>query len=174
MGYIWPSSPAVKDPGPTSSTPPTERVYTDLVATGWTIPKEGKRAVRDVEGMGVAGGWYVLGLGWIVDGQIALQPEETIRGEELESDPGSAVEEQDEGRVVFGSKSKGKIRRSPMIRPIDPVVRDDPDDTAIVESSSEDTILKTPIYEEDRAGLRPSSDPETTLKLIVRTQPLSS
>lgn len=29
--------------------------------------KEGKRAVRDVEGMGVAGGWLLLGLGWVVD-----------------------------------------------------------------------------------------------------------
>lgn len=121
MGYIWPSSPPVKDLGSTLPTSPTERVYTDLVATGWTIPKEGKRAVRDVEGMGVAGGWYVLGLGWIVDGQITLLPEETIREEEQENDSASAVEEQDEGRVVFGSKSKGKIRRSPMIRPIDPV-----------------------------------------------------
>lgn len=32
--------------------------------------KEGKRAVRDVEGMGVAGGWLVLGLGWVVDNDL--------------------------------------------------------------------------------------------------------
>lgn len=28
--------------------------------------KVGKRVVRDVEGMGVVGVWFVLGLGWVV------------------------------------------------------------------------------------------------------------
>ncbi|KAK8865580.1 hypothetical protein IAR55_000724 [Kwoniella newhampshirensis] len=51
-------------------TTPSERRRIDLVSSGWEIPKEGKRAVRDVKGMGVAGGWFVLGLGWLVHEQL--------------------------------------------------------------------------------------------------------
>lgn len=107
-----------------------------------------------------------------MDGQIAIQPGETSTEEEMEVNSGTGVQDLDEGTVVFGSKSKGKIRRSPMIRPTDPVVRDDSDDTAIIESSSEDTILKTPMYEEDPIRSSSRADTETTLKLIVCTPQL--
>ncbi|TXT04921.1 hypothetical protein VHUM_04004 [Vanrija humicola] len=40
-----------------------------LVSQGWGIPTDGKRAVRDVEGSGKAGGWLVLGLGWIIESE---------------------------------------------------------------------------------------------------------
>lgn len=41
------------------------------ITVGWGIPREGNKAVRDVEGMGVAGGWLVLGLGWLVEEEMA-------------------------------------------------------------------------------------------------------
>ncbi|KAK6907833.1 hypothetical protein I203_101834 [Kwoniella mangroviensis CBS 8507] len=45
---------------------PPRRPTLDLVASGWQIPKDGKRAVRDVRSMGIAGAWFVLGLSWLV------------------------------------------------------------------------------------------------------------
>lgn len=43
-------------------------------SNGWSIPTEGKRAVRDVEGMGKAGGWLILGVAWIIQSEYAHLP----------------------------------------------------------------------------------------------------
>lgn len=52
---------------------PTERLQEQQhqrpVAVGWGIPRYGNRAVRNVEGMGLASAWLVLGLGWLVESE---------------------------------------------------------------------------------------------------------
>ncbi|WWC60676.1 uncharacterized protein I303_103251 [Kwoniella dejecticola CBS 10117] len=59
---------------PTTRPPiPVRKPTVDLVASGWQIPKEGKRAVRDPHSMGVAGAWFVLGLSWIVQSEIETE-----------------------------------------------------------------------------------------------------
>ena len=59
---------ASKPPSPRSETPGSQpEVRFDFIGNNWAMRKEGKRAVRDVQLMGIAGGWLVLGLGWIVD-----------------------------------------------------------------------------------------------------------
>lgn len=152
---------------------PPERVYTDLVATGWAIPTDGKRAVRDVEGMGVAGGWYVLGLGWIVDGQHQLPLARAI----VDFDQGDArgsrtptitprdikeklQEEQDgnAGVISFNSK-RVKVQERKAIHS---------GHAQEESSSSEGTVLKTPPGgEEDAEDVAPLRDVETTIKLLV-------
>nr|XP_019050745.1 hypothetical protein I302_01187 [Kwoniella bestiolae CBS 10118]OCF29675.1 hypothetical protein I302_01187 [Kwoniella bestiolae CBS 10118] len=56
---------------------PSRRTTADLVASGWQIPKDGKRAVRDAKSMGVAGAWFVLGLSWLV--QVEMEREKESR-----------------------------------------------------------------------------------------------
>ncbi|WWC68294.1 uncharacterized protein I206_102218 [Kwoniella pini CBS 10737] len=58
---------------------PIRRPTVDLVASGWQIPKEGKRAIRDPHSMGVAGAWFVLGLSWLVETEIAREEEKSKR-----------------------------------------------------------------------------------------------
>ena len=73
--------------------------------------------MRDVEGMGVAGGWLVLGLGWIVDEQSnrshrqtafqnAIQIPEPIIETRLE-------EETSEDDAIVMSISKAKLKGAP-------------------------------------------------------------
>lgn len=71
INYFFASPP--QSPLETPICSPLEKRNIDLVASGWAIPKDGKRAVRDVEGMGVAGGWFVLGLGWAVEKELARE-----------------------------------------------------------------------------------------------------
>ncbi|TYJ52662.1 hypothetical protein B9479_006711 [Cryptococcus floricola] len=118
-----PSSPPSTSPSPSSAnalspplSPSAARKKHDLIAAGWQIPKEGKRAVRDVEGMGVAGAWFVLGLGWAVEqakerqrivAAVAAVAAVDEQGEYLVGRKGSS----DEEAIVFGSKKgngKGK------------------------------------------------------------------
>ncbi|ODO07652.1 hypothetical protein L198_01233 [Cryptococcus wingfieldii CBS 7118] len=100
--------------------PSAARKKHDLIAAGWHIPREGKRAVRDVEGMGVAGAWFVLGLGWAVErakerqrvvAAAAAVAAVDEQGEYLVGRKGSS----DEEAIVFGSKKgKGKGMQMPL------------------------------------------------------------
>ena len=112
-----PSSGSPPDGQPLPSPPPEKRH--DLVTNGWIIPKEGKRAVRDAHGMGVAGGWFVLGLGWVADGELEREATRTVSQKDFVQNPngdGSYVkygfEAEGDGVVMFNSKGKGKSRRS--------------------------------------------------------------
>jgi hypothetical protein len=109
-----------------SPTSPSDRRGYDLVATGWAIPREGKRAIRDVEGMGIAGGWLVLGIAWIVDRELekerriqerraSRKAASTVNKDEdfVETEEGTYVRNgdvhEDDDALVFGRpKGKGK------------------------------------------------------------------
>lgn len=167
MDFVWPSSPT-SEAIPES---PPDRMYIDLVGIGWAIPKEGKRAVRDVEGMGIAGGWFVLGLGWIVDGQVAAAAR-TIEAEVLASDTKSSMEtDPDEDTIIIGSKLKGKSRQISAMRPVELVVKIRGQEAAVGgdgggggETSSEGTLVKTPPEEAEEER---RAEVESTVKLIV-------
>jgi hypothetical protein len=71
-----------------------------LSSNGWELPKDGKRVVRNVEAMGKAAGWLVLGVGLILEsegGRIAKVERPRKNSEE-------------DGAVVFDSKGKGRAR----------------------------------------------------------------
>ncbi|WWC96602.1 hypothetical protein V866_003471 [Kwoniella sp. B9012] len=61
---------------------PFRRPTLDLVASGWQIPKNGKRAVRDVKSMGVAGAWFVLGLSWLVQEELEIEKKQVNNREQ--------------------------------------------------------------------------------------------
>lgn len=145
MDFVWPTSP----PPEISPPPIPERTYTDLVGIGWAIPKEGKRAVRDVEGMGIAGGWFVLGLGWIVDRHmLSTSPIDDTSDEE-----DALIMGRKQARKPLDSKSVGHAIQTYKAEEAD----------ANGETSSEGTILKTP-----SDGERDSpEDAEKVVKLIV-------
>ncbi|WWD05375.1 hypothetical protein V865_003449 [Kwoniella europaea PYCC6329] len=66
----------------TSRPIPPRRSTLDLVASGWQIPKDGKRAVRDVKSMGVAGAWFVLGLSWLVQEELKREKNQVNKREQ--------------------------------------------------------------------------------------------
>ncbi|BEJ13234.1 hypothetical protein CspHIS471_0304080 [Cutaneotrichosporon sp. HIS471] len=72
---------------------------TRLSSNGWELPKDGKRVVRNVEAMGKAAGWLVLGVGQILETEAdrAVKPVERPRKASVE-----------DGAVVFDSKGKGR------------------------------------------------------------------
>ncbi|WVQ85745.1 hypothetical protein IAT38_007912 [Cryptococcus sp. DSM 104549] len=117
------SPPPATSPTLGSPTTTTERRKpVDLISAGWQIPKEGKRAVRDVEGMGVAGAWFVLGLGWIVQAELEREKQEirdAMKASEKNKvepvvwsarDRLSSPEAGDDEVIVFSGKGKGKQR----------------------------------------------------------------
>ncbi|BEI82394.1 hypothetical protein CcaverHIS002_0302620 [Cutaneotrichosporon cavernicola] len=71
---------------------------THLSSNGWELPKDGNRVVRNVEAMGKAAGWLVLGVGQVLETEAdrAVKPVERPR-------KGSV----DDGAVVFDFKGKG-------------------------------------------------------------------
>ncbi|ODO12140.1 hypothetical protein I350_00926 [Cryptococcus amylolentus CBS 6273] len=119
--FAFPPSPS-PSPSPSNAlspplSPSAARKKHDLIAAGWQIPKEGKRAVRDVEGMGVAAAWFVLGLGWAVEQACAREsiPAVDAAREVLVGRKGSG----DEEAIVFGSKKgKGKGKAVPTQMPV--------------------------------------------------------
>ncbi|WVR05550.1 hypothetical protein IAU60_002569 [Kwoniella sp. DSM 27419] len=124
FGTGSPPRPPATAPSRRTSSPParpeaSRRTTADLVASGWQIPREGKRAVRDVKGMGVAAAWFVLGLGWLVQAQVELEKEveRTMLSRDvtrfLASIPDAHVRTEsttdpDEEPLTFDLKAKGK------------------------------------------------------------------
>ncbi|KAL1405215.1 CTP synthase ura7 [Vanrija albida] len=91
---------------PPPISPTSERpTMTRLVSQGWGIPTDGKRAVRDVEGSGKAGGWLVLGLGWVIESErhIGARPEPKVKNHD-------DTDDEDDVLVV---DFKGKRRAPP-------------------------------------------------------------
>ena len=83
-----------------------------LLGDSWSIPKEGKRAQRDVQGMGVAAGWLLLGLAWIIEGELDLRIKSAE--EELASTPSPKHQREDSSAVVFSAKGKAKAQAGPV------------------------------------------------------------
>ncbi|KAL7423992.1 CTP synthase ura7 [Cryptotrichosporon argae] len=53
--------------------PRPERKLSTSPPPAWTLPTHGRRVVRDVERLGTAAGWLVLGLAWVVDAELARE-----------------------------------------------------------------------------------------------------
>jgi len=150
--------------------PPTESAaqMAKPVAVGWAIPTDGKRAVRDVEGMGVAGGWLVLGLGWLVEEEMAK-----IRINSRKSSNQDTTSDDDPMSFVTGSRSDRQS--TPSTRASSRQGSISALDSSIVASNdsseaTESTLLKTP-FDDDRStprGAGPGGRSEhDQLKLFV-------
>jgi hypothetical protein len=119
---------------------------TRRVTVGWGIPREGNKAVRDVEGMGVAGGWLVLGLGWLVEEEMA-RIRSSARTTSSDSVSGLRADEEDE-TVLIKRRSKTDTRASSRRNSVS-------DRQSSVEMSNdssdrtESSMVKTP-HEDDR------------------------
>jgi hypothetical protein len=126
--------------------------------------------VRDVEGMGKAGGWYVLGLGWIID------HEQRVHVYACKESVG------EEGALVFDRKGKGKARER---QDVEPARRESPSPASTVTSLSptdtngdsssgisastiESGLVQTPICEPAETKSRPSSKEETMKRIVGR------
>ena len=166
----------------TSPPPEKDRKY-DLVSNGWAMRKEGKRAVRDVEGMGVAGGWLVLGIGWTVDAE--LQQSEAKSATSASYRPVVVEVDQeidahdDDGEMLVMSKGKNPMKlRLPQPSEGDaesagsstaPSQRPSSDDLTSgthTTDTTESLMLKTP-YSEDGIAARDYEGELKTLKLVV-------
>ena len=73
--------------------------------------KEGKKAVRDVEAMGVAGGWFVLGIAWIVEQE--LERDQLATSSTCQDGEHSASSPRSEAELLAGqSRGKGKAGKA--------------------------------------------------------------
>lgn len=116
------------------------------------MPKVGKRAVRDVEGMGVAGAWFVLGLGWVV--RVEMEREKRLRGKVVIKPSKETFEDSEEEAIFTKKKGKGNGRlHSSTIYIAPPQRADDPfpiaagnPKTALSESTKteESSLIGTP------------------------------
>ena len=159
-----------------------DRKY-DLVSNGWAMRKEGKRAVRDVEGMGVAGGWLVLGIGWTVDAELQKSEAKSVssvsnRPTVLELDHEVSV--QDDEEMIVMSKGKSPLRLRLPLQRLEGDIESASSSTAPSQRPSstdltsathttdttESVMLKTPLSENEVAG-RDFEDETKTLKLVV-------
>ncbi|WVQ96931.1 hypothetical protein IAU59_004039 [Kwoniella sp. CBS 9459] len=163
-------SPPSVDHAESSSTPsqirpePMRTRTADLVASGWEIPREGKRAVRDSKSMGVAAGWFILGLGWVVQEQ--LEREERERADRhrqaneqaasrrqasifLEGIPDDVIYHAHVGQdqsipedevLSFGSKSRSKTKPKQEVKPPTSVITQTHDSSSpSVSTTSQDS-----------------------------------
>jgi hypothetical protein len=127
--------------------PPQENLQTAKpVAVGWAIPTDGKRAVRDVEGMGVAGGWLVLGLGWLVEEEMAKSRNNSRKS--------SNYDTSGDDSLSFLAGARNTRQSTPSTRASSRRGSISALDSSIVASNdsseaTESTLLKTP-YEDDR------------------------
>lgn len=154
---------------PTSPIPESPLQTAKPVAVGWAIPTDGKRAVRDVEGMGVAGGWLVLGLGWLVEEEMAksrLNSRKSSNHDSTAGDDDSLSSAADIRRNRQSTPSTRASSRRGSISAQEPSVIASNDSSDITES----TLLKTP-YEDDHSTPRGTASGGRTehdqLKLFV-------
>lgn len=141
------------------------------VAVGWGIPRLGNKAVRDVESMGIASAWFVLGLGWIVEAEDTGTPEHgTATGT-------SSSDDEDQEAVVMSFRSS--TARTPgdqhaVSRSMANAREDSSPDLSHTDSEQTDsTVLKTPFTEDGTGrpyggGERKDRSEYAQLKLLVR------
>jgi hypothetical protein len=140
------------------------------VAVGWGIPTDGKKAVRDSEGMGVAGGWLVLGLGWLVEEELA----KTRLSSRKSSDSETAVDagsEKDGLSFAAGSRTRSTTSTRASSRRAS-VSGDQPSMDHSNNSSdvTESTLLKTPCEDDGhsaQAAVAAGRSEHDQLKLFV-------
>lgn len=157
-----------------SSSPPTsptsEKQPRRLVTNGWSLPTDGKRVVRDVEGMGRAGGWLILGVGWLIDDEVKRSVVTPTPYRHQQAHVQSPTDE--ENMIVFNSKGKDKEgsdhpKCSPPVHDSsDPEGRIQPARSvasSVTDSTDYSTILRTP-----GEGSGDKASDESTIKLMVR------
>jgi len=160
--------------------------------------KEGKRAVRDVEGMGIAGGWLVLGVGWTVDSELSRQANvpvatsnsrNTTHRKEVMFDSREGGDSTDDDMLVMGSKVRtrptpARPRESDVAGMDDesttstaisqhPSISDFQSESTSTADTVESIVLKTPLSEAGGQHRDFASEVDT-LKLIVSVCPLPS
>lgn len=161
---------------PPAHSPSPMRKHIDLVASGWQMPKVGKRVVRDVEGMGVAGAWFVLGLGWAV--RAETEREKRLRGKVIIKPSKETFEDGDEEVIFTKGKGKGKERlHSSIINIVPSQYTYDPyslgiasPSTALSESTKTDesSLIKTPAIMGDAESLEDEDESEAeSLSIMV-------
>ncbi|WRT66028.1 uncharacterized protein IL334_002979 [Kwoniella shivajii] len=142
---------------------PYRRPTVDLVDAGWQIPKDGKRAVRDAKAMGVAGAWFVLGLGWIVqsemdrastkesDSRNTMSITQPIRMVSSSSIDNIGREYVDEEMLSFDPKGKGKrfLPQTSNSRPMTPI---EPTEEASTLSDSVSTLCPPKSFPSSSSG----------------------
>jgi hypothetical protein len=142
-------------PPPMSPMTPTVERRPSFVSNGWSLPTDGKRVVRDVEGMGKAGGWLVLGIGWILDAEAAAHPypvkKIAIENSKIANDEDS----DDTVDAIVISKGKGRAR---------PVSHHVP----VASTSSSDDSFDVPTPEEGEVSVRTDG---AKIKLLVSPVP---
>jgi hypothetical protein len=135
------------------------------------LRKEGKRVIRDVEGMGIAGGWYILGIGWILEMEVergrqkvvALVPKLIQEGGSWNDE--NEDEKGEEGDVIVFKGKKKNVREIPQ----QPSVVDMVESIDEGSKTTESTVIKTPGTVdriEYSSGMSGSSEFER-LKLLV-------
>ena len=164
---------------------PTERLQQQQqqrpVAVGWGIPRYGNRAVRDVDGMGLASAWLVLGLGWLVESEEnesgraspmeqAINTKESGRGANHESEHNA-----DEEVLVLSTKSRSSRSNASSTdipraaSSLDQRQQSSSPDLSHASSDKTDsTVLKTPYAEDGPSRGEPKERSEyEQLKLMV-------
>ena len=165
----------------TSPPPDKDRKY-DLVSNGWAMRKEGKRAVRDVEGMGVAGGWLVLGIGWTVDAELQKSEAKSVssasyRPVVVEVDHEINVHDDEEMLIMSKGKNPLRLRlpqpsednaesASSSTAPSQRPSSDDLTSGTHTTDTTESIMLKTP-FSENGTAARDYEGETKTLKLVV-------
>lgn len=152
-----------------SSSPPpsqaSEKQPRRLVTNGWSLPTDGKRVVRDVEGMGRAGGWLILGLGWLIDDEVKRSVVAPSPYRHQQDQAQSPTDE--ENMIVFSSKGKESAdhpNRTPFVHDSsDGRVQAAPSvASSVTDSTDYSTILRTP-----GEGSGDKASDESTIKLMV-------
>lgn len=158
------------------------------------MQKEGKRAIRDVKGMGIAGGWLVLGVGWTVDAELQRQvnvPTVTAcirmptQRKEIMFELREGGDSTDDDMIFMGSQAKTRSIPARVKKPEavgadgdsdasaaisqHPSTSDVQSETTSTADTAESIFLKTP-FSETGGQQRDFASEVDTLNLIVRAR----
>lgn len=142
--------PAKPRPAEESRAPPVK----GLTSNGWQLPTDGKRVVRNVEAMGKAGGWLVLGIGLVIEAESQRAPKFAAR---------QRKDSEEEGVIVFDSRVKGHSRSRADVQSA--TAQSSP-----LSATSSATVESLAIHTPDEG--HDSRTPSKRIKLLVRTQML--
>ncbi|KAK4684948.1 hypothetical protein P7C73_g5212, partial [Tremellales sp. Uapishka_1] len=137
-----------------------------------------KRVIRDADRMGKAGGWLVLGIGWVIEHQVER---ERISRTVHTHQPQASIIKQDDDVLVFNPKTRAHRRSPPISSPPLPteetvfraLSKTSSTSTSTADLSSADTggttvasdIIKTP-----GVGSSIDEDDRDPVKLLIQSQ----
>lgn len=127
--------------------------------------------MRDVEGMGRAGGWLILGIGWLIDDEIRRSVVTPAPSSRQPPGPLSPSDEEDD-MILFKSKGKGNAdqppRSAPPVHGV-PGVEGRPRQTRSVASSVTDSTDYSSVLRTPGEGSGDKTSDENSIKLLVST-----